>query len=99
MDFAILIPIASLVIGIPGVVAFAALMTAHRRKMKELEIRDKELAAGAGGSAGSAIEALREEHADTRAEVAEMQERLDFTERLLAARAPAKRIGEADVDE
>ena len=96
MDLAILIPIAAVVVGVPGVVAFTALISGHLRKMKELEIRDKEIAAGTDGAAGPAIEALRAELADTRADVAEMQERLDFTERLLSSREPAKRIGEAD---
>jgi hypothetical protein len=86
MDLSVLIPIAAVVVGVPGFVAFVALMVSHTRKMKELEIRDKELALGGSDATfGPAIDALRDDLIDTRAQVAELQERLDFAERLLTA--------------
>jgi len=86
MDLAILIPIAAIVVGVPGFVAFVALIAGHTRKLKELAIRDKELEwAGSDPALGPAID-----------HVAEMQERLDFTERLLATREPVKKIVEVD---
>jgi len=97
MDLAILIPIAAIVVGVPGFVAFVALIAGHTRKLKELAIRDKELEwAGSDPALGPAIDALRYDLNDTRTHVAEMQERLDFTERLLATREPVKKIVEVD---
>jgi hypothetical protein len=65
--------------------------------MKELTIRDRELGSvGLDPALGPAIDAMREDLSDTRADVAQMQERLDFTERLLAAREPAREIEEVD---
>lgn len=85
-----LIPIAAIVIGVPGTVAFIALVMGHARKMQELKIRERELAMG--GSAAElrpVVDALCDDLNDTRAQVAEIQERLDFAERMLAAgRAP-----------
>lgn len=97
MDLSLLIPILSVAIGIPGFVGFVAVIAGHTRKMKELEIRDRELELAGGDAAlGPAIAALRDELDDTRTHVAEIQERLDFTEQLLAAREPSKKIVEAD---
>ena len=91
MNFANLVPVAAIVVGIPGFIAFVALMAAHTRRMKELRIRDRELEVGGRDAAlRPAVDALYEELHDTRSQVAELQERLDFAERLLAAgRAPA----------
>ncbi len=90
MDPSSLIPIAAIVIGVPGTVAFIALVMGHARKMQELKIRERELAMG--GSAAElrpVVDALCDDLNDTRAQVAEIQERLDFAERMLAAgRAP-----------
>jgi hypothetical protein len=52
-------------------------------KKKELE------AQGSGAELGAEVDALREALDDTRTQLAEMQERLDFAERVLTAgRAP-----------
>ncbi len=86
MNSSIVIPIAAIVVGIPGFIAFVALLVGHTRKMRELAIRDKELElTGGDASLGPALDTLRDDLNDTRAQVAEMQERLDFAERLLAA--------------
>jgi hypothetical protein len=79
-----MIPIVAVVVGVPGFVTFVALIIGHTRKMKELEIRDKELAMGDSNAAlGPAVDALSDGLNDMRAQVTELQERLDFTERLL----------------
>lgn len=89
MDLSGVIPIVAVVVGVPGFVAFVALIIGHTRKMKELEIRDKELAMGGSTAAwGPAVDALSDGLNDVRAQVAEMQERLDFAERLLVAGSP-----------
>ena len=89
MDLSNLIPIVAIVVGVPGFVAFIALAMGHTRKMKKLAIRDKELEMGASDAAlGPAVDALSDDLNDTRAQVAEIQERLDFAERLLAAGSP-----------
>ena len=60
-----------------GVIA-AYLALRFKLKEKELEMRG-----------GDTIDALRDDLDDTRAQLAEMQERLDFAERMLTAgRAP-----------
>jgi hypothetical protein len=87
MDFGALIPIAAIVVGVPGFVAFVTLMASHTRKMKELDVREKE-AAGGGLALRPAVEALGDDVQDLRAHLAEMQERLDFAERMLAAGKP-----------
>jgi hypothetical protein len=91
MNLSTLIPIVAVVVGVPGFVTFVALLMGHARKMKELAIRDKELELGGSDAAlGPAIDALRDDLNDTRAQVAEMQERLDFAERLLTAGSPPR---------
>ena len=86
MEFGSLIPIAAIVVGVPGFVAFMALIVGHKRKMQELAIRGKELElAGSDAVLGPAVDALSDELHETRAQVAEIQDRLDFAERLLAA--------------
>lgn len=86
MNLSALIPIVGLVVGVPGFVAFVALLGRHTRRMKELAIREKELeVAGSDAVFGPAIDGLRDDLNLTRAQVAEMQDRLDFAERLLAA--------------
>lgn len=86
MDLSNLIPIVAVVVGVPGFVAFVALMVGHTRKMKELAIRDKELELGGSDAVlGPAIDALSDDLNDTRAQVADIHERLDFAERLLAS--------------
>ena len=86
MDLFNLVPVVAIVIGVPGVAAFMALAMGHTRKMKELKIREKELEMGGSDAAlGPVVDALCDDLNDTRAQVAEIQERLDFAERLLAA--------------
>ncbi|HET9065518.1 MAG TPA: hypothetical protein VFN22_06855 [Gemmatimonadales bacterium] len=86
MDPNALIPLAAIIIGIPGFVVFTTLMVNHTRKLKELEIREKEVELGSGDAAlGQAVDALHDDLTDVRAQLAEVQERLDFTERLLAS--------------
>jgi hypothetical protein len=96
MDLSLLIPIVAVAVGVPGFVAFVAVIAGHTRKMKELAIRDKELESAGGDGALEAIDELRDDLSETRANVAEMQERLDFTERLLSTRESAKKIAEMD---
>ena len=86
MDLFNLIPIVAIVFGVPGGFAFMALAMGHARKMKELKIREKELEMGrSDAELGRVVEALSDDLNDTRASVAELQERLDFAERLLTA--------------
>ncbi len=96
MELSVLIPIVAVAVGVPGFVAFVAVITGHTRKMKELAIRDKELESPAGVGALEAIDALRDDLSETRAQVARMEERLDFNERLLSTREPAMKIAELD---
>lgn len=96
MDLSVLIPIVAVGVGVPGFVAFVAVVAGHTRKMRELAIRDKELESPVGHGALEAIDALRNELDETRTHVADMQERLDFTERLLSTREPAKKIARVD---
>lgn len=67
---------------IMGALAFSSTVWAlvhFKVKKKELEMRrsDPEL--------GAVVDALRDDLNDTRAQLAEMQERLDFAERVLTA--------------
>ena len=57
------------------------LIIRYKLKKKELEMR------GSNAELGPVVDALRDDVDDTRAQLAEMQERLDFTERLLTGRA------------
>lgn len=86
MDIGAFIPIAAIVVGVPGVVAFVSLLANHTRKMKELEVREKEAGAGA---LRPAVDALTDDVHDLRSHLAEVQERLDFAERMLASGKPA----------
>ncbi len=61
---------------VPIVVTF--LIIRYKLKNKELEMR------GSDPQLGPEVDTLRDDLNDTRAQLAEMQERLDFTERLLA---------------
>jgi hypothetical protein len=89
-----MIPIVAIIIGVPGGVAFTALAMTHARKMKELKLREKELeVGGADAELGRVVEALSDDLNETRASVAELQERLDFAERLLTSGRPSERNG------
>ncbi len=86
MDLSNLIPIVAIVIGVPAFTAFVALVMGHTRKMKELKIREKELEmGGSDAELGPVVDELRDDLNDTRARLAEMEERLDFAERLITA--------------
>ena len=65
-----------------GAVAFSSTVWAlvhFKLKKKELETQ------GSDPELGPEVDALRDDLNDTRAQLAEMQERLDFAERLLTA--------------
>ncbi len=68
-----------IVFGTLGVLGFTFLIGLYRLKKKELQMR------GGDPELGREVDALRDDVNDTRAQLAEMQERLDFAERLLTA--------------
>ena len=76
-DFAVLIPITALMIPI------VAIVIGGLKKIAETRLEEARIRAGAGGG-NHAVAGLREEMEDVRRELAEVQERLDFTERMLA---------------
>ncbi len=69
-----ILPLAALIMPI----VVTALIIRYKLKKKELEMR------GSDPQLGPEVDALRDDLNDTQAQLAEMQERLDFTERLLA---------------
>ncbi len=71
--------IVSVIFGVSGSVLALALILRFRLKKKELEVR------GSDPELGPAVDELRHDLNDTRAQLADMQERLDFAERLLTA--------------
>jgi hypothetical protein len=71
--------IVSVIFGVSGTVLALALILRFRLKKKELEVR------GSDPGLGPAVDELRHDLNDTRAQLADMQERLDFAERLLTA--------------
>ena len=75
--------IISIVFGTLGSVGVFSLVLWFKLKKKELELR------GGDPELGPVVDALRDELADmqehTQAQLTEMQERLDFAERLLTA--------------
>ena len=74
------------IVGVPGIIVFTYLIIRFKLKKKELEMRGKELEMrGSDAELGPVVDALRDDLDDTRVQLAEMQERLDFTERVLAA--------------
>ncbi len=76
-----------LLIVFPGIIVFTALIIRYKLKKKELEVREKELEMrGSDAELGPVVDALRDDLNDSLAQLADMQERLDFTERLLAGR-------------
>ncbi len=79
-----------LLVVFPSIILFTGLIIRFKLKKKELEVREKELEMrGGDAELGPEIDALRDDLADvqenTRAQLADMQERLDFAERLLTA--------------
>ncbi len=71
--------IVSVIFCVSGSVLALALILRFRLKKKELEVR------GSAPELGPVVDALRDDLNDTRAQLADMQERLDFAERLLTA--------------
>ena len=69
-----ILPLAALIIPI----VVTVLIVGYKLKKKQLEMR------GSDPQLGPVVDALRDDLNDTRAQLAEMQERLDFTDRLLA---------------
>ncbi len=61
------------------IILFTALIVHFKLKKKELEMR------GGDPELGGEVDALRHDLNDTRGQLADMQERLDFAERLLTA--------------
>ncbi len=59
-------------------IVVTALIIGYKLKKQQLEMR------GSDPQLGPEVDALRADLNDTRAQLAEIQERLDFTERLLA---------------
>jgi hypothetical protein len=73
---AVFIPIIALSIPVVGIVMRGL------NRLAETRLEEARIRAGAGGDAAD-VAALREEMDDVRRELAEVQERLDFAERLL----------------
>ncbi len=69
-----------------SVIVFTSVIIRFKLKNKELEMRGKELEMrGSDAELGPVVDGLRDDLNDTRAQLADMQERLDFAERLLTA--------------
>jgi hypothetical protein len=62
-----------------SLIVITVLIIRYKLKKTELEMR------GSDAELGPVVDALRDDVDDTRAQLAEVQERLDFTERVLAA--------------
>ena len=80
--------VAAILVGIPGIIGFMALIMRFHLKKQQLEMR------GSDPELGPKVDALRDDLDDargqladmqehTQAQLADMQERLDFAERLL----------------
>jgi len=68
-----------IVFGTVGSVGVLSVILWFRLKKKELEMR------GSDTELGPEVDALRDDLDDTRAQLAQMQERLEFAERMLTA--------------
>ncbi len=62
-----------------GMIVVTALIIGYKLKKQQLEMR------GSDPQLGTEVDALRDDLNDTRAQLADMQERLDFAERVLTA--------------
>ncbi len=84
------VQVISTIFGVIGGVGVLALVFWFKLQKKELEMRRQP-----NPELGPVVDALRDDLDDTRAQLADMQERLDFTERLLTARraSPEDRSG------
>ncbi len=75
-----------LLIVFPSIILFTVLCLRYNLKKRELAVREKELEMrGSDAELGPVVDALRDDADDTRAQLADIQERLDFAERLLTA--------------
>ena len=85
--FAVFIPIVALCIPV------AAIIVNGMQKLARLRIEEAKVKAGMlDGQSAAELTALREEMGDVRRELSEVQERLDFAERLLTSgRAPGEK--------
>ncbi len=84
--------IVGIIVGVPGVVVGLAVFLRYHLKKRELMVREKELELrGSDPELGPEVDALRDDLNDTRAQLADMQERLDFAERLLTAGRASQR--------
>ena len=73
------VQIISIIFGALGGVGALSVTLWFKLKKKELEMR------GTDPELGREVDVLRDDLNDTRAQLADMQERLDFTERVLTA--------------
>ena len=73
------VQIISVIFGVLGPVGALSVILWFKIKKKELEMR------GGDPELGPEVDALRDELNETRAQLAELQERVDFAERLLTA--------------
>jgi Tfp pilus assembly protein PilO len=87
MDVALLIPILALCIPVVVVVSHG-LQKVMKLRIEEARLRGEGLRTGDGAE----LQALRSEVADLRHELAEVEERLDFTERALVQHREAARL-------
>ncbi len=71
--------IVAIIVSFSSVIAFTAMIIRFKLKKKELEMR------GSNAELGPVVDELRDGLDDTRAQLAEVQERLDFAERVLTA--------------
>ena len=78
--FAVFIPIVALCIPVAGII-FHGLEKMARLRVEEAKVKAGQL----DGQSASELAALRDEMGDVRRELAEVQERLDFAERLLTS--------------
>lgn len=85
---ALLIPIVAMLI------PTAAIIMNGLQKMAMMRLEEARTRAGAGKEDPQELEALRAEVAALRQEMAEVHERLDFTERMLAQHREAPRLPE-----
>jgi len=82
---ALLIPILALAIPVSAIILHGL------QKMARLRLEEARLRAGAGGGEGE-LTALRDEVGELRRELGEVQERLDFAERLLSQSRDPERL-------
>jgi hypothetical protein len=70
----------------------AAIVMHGLQKVAAIRLEEARIRAGAGGGSAEAVEALRAEVSELRQDLAEVHERLDFTERMLAQQREERRL-------